>query len=191
MKLNIFKSSFILIGAMLMTTALFAEEVAYTYYDGNKKMVVYIQSDLAASFGEAGTETLVRGAPDATLVKKMGFVSIYRVNATYARNLKSRNTAGTTSVSPVFTRSAEGGGMKMALPGGVIVVLDKSWNSSRCEQWIKSRKLSVVKKLPITGNYYEIASGAGLASLELANSLRNEEGVLSATPNWWREMSRR
>lgn len=81
--------------------------------------------------------------------------------------------------------------MRMALPGGVIVSLNPAWSDARCRDWVVAQGSLVRERMKIGGNYYLIASEAGLASLEFANRLRSESGVFAATPNWWREVGHR
>lgn len=76
-----------------------------------------------------------------------------------------------------------------ALPGGVIVHLDPAWSSEEAESWLLSRNLQPARE--ILPNAFLVPSEPGLAALELANRLRQEQGVVAAMPDWWQELAPR
>ena len=78
-----------------------------------------------------------------------------------------------------------------ALPGNVIVYLNPSWNAAAINDWLAKRKLQTVKKLDIGKNVYVIKSAPGLDALNLANELHSSGEVVSAMPDWWKEVSTR
>ncbi|MBI3795139.1 MAG: hypothetical protein HY280_10515, partial [Nitrospinae bacterium] len=57
--------------------------------------------------------------------------------------------------------------------------------------WAARNNLTIVNKMNIGKNAYVIKSGAGLDSLNLANSLQEAGEVESATPNWSRAITLR
>ncbi|MCR9144312.1 MAG: hypothetical protein NXI24_18845 [bacterium] len=158
----------------------------YYYYDGDQRYEIEMTADEVAEFSSPGSaQQLDRSA--RLLKGGSGAVRIYRVDASAQQRL-ARGAVASSQLSPVFIQ----GGMRMALPGGVIVSLDPDWSDTQCRDWVIAQGSLVRERLKInSGNYYLIASGAGLASLEFANRLRGENGVLSATPNWWREVGHR
>ncbi len=88
---------------------------------------------------------------------------------------------------PVF-RSASGS--IMTLPGGVLLVLDEQWDQRRINTFVATNGIDKgsVRALDFTPNAFFIDTAPGLASLELANALAAEEGVVIASPNWRREV---
>ena len=79
----------------------------------------------------------------------------------------------------------------MALPGGVIVYLDGAMPLEATSTWLRERRLTVVDRLATDARGFIVESEPGLAALELAERLRREPGVRSATPLWWRETAPR
>jgi hypothetical protein len=59
------------------------------------------------------------------------------------------------------------------------------------DNWVRTRKLEVVKKLEIGPNIYVIKTGPGLDALNTANTLYLSGEVAAAFPDWWREVSTR
>lgn len=173
------------LAALFLVPALFAEDGTHVWYDGDVAQSITLQEDLVAEFGNSGAAKSKDSA--AQIVGLNGGVRIYRVSDSgVLGNIAAGKSLGSATLSPVFTTGA---GERLALPGGVIVSLDASWSASQCEAWINGKGSLAQQKLPITGNFYLISSDAGFASLDLANSLRGEAGVLSASPNWWRDLT--
>ncbi len=82
-------------------------------------------------------------------------------------------------------------GNSLSLPGGVLIVLDADWGADEVGEFfafneIKLAQIAAMLPLP---NTYLIATPPGLASLELANSLARQSGVIAASPNWQREIT--
>jgi hypothetical protein len=154
----------------------------YVYYDGSSKVTIYLEPNLLAEFGN--TDTGKAHSRNLQPVKKMGMVKIWNIDgSSLSRNLAEGKTANLTrSTSPVFSE----GGRLTALPGGIVVKLKKDTNAN---SWAKSKGINV-EPLGIP-NYYKIPTEPGLASLEWANSLKEDADVESATPNWWKEVSKR
>jgi hypothetical protein len=86
--------------------------------------------------------------------------------------------------------SNSGSGMR-ALPGNIIVYLNPTWDATTVDNWVKSKKLEVVKKLNIGPNIYVIKTDPGMAALDTANALYLSGEVSAAFPDWWREVSNR
>lgn len=81
-------------------------------------------------------------------------------------------------------------GTEMTLPGGVLLGLNPEWSSSEVWEFLANNGVpsSVVTELEWLDNGFFIDTAPGLASLELANELANEDGVGFATPNWSTEV---
>ena len=89
---------------------------------------------------------------------------------------------------PVFR--ADGGGGLMTLPGGVVLVLDPGWDEEAVAAFLGRNAISEerVAELGWLPNGFFVETKPGFPSLELANALAGQEGVLLAAPNWWREV---
>ncbi len=92
---------------------------------------------------------------------------------------------------PVF-RSESGGGL-MTLPGGVLLVLDPEWDQSKVEAFLTRNGISTerVSDLGFLRNGFMVETEPGFPSLELANELASQQGVVVSSPNWWREVEAR
>ena len=136
-------------------------------------MRVVLQTDLVVQ----KTET---NKPGDVLVVRVGAHSIIRKKA-----------GGGTDAGPVF-RSESGGGL-MTLPGGILLALDPEWDRDAVEGFFSRNGISTdrTSELGFLANGFLVETEPGFPSLELANALAAQDGVLSASPNWWREVEAR
>ena len=136
-------------------------------------MRVVLQTDLVVQ----KTET---NEPGDVLVVRVGAHSIVRKKAGRG-----------TDAGPVF-RSESGGGL-MTLPGGVLLSLDPGWDRDAVQGFFSRNGISTdrTSELGFLANGFLVETEPGFPSLELANALAAQDGVLSASPNWWREMEAR
>ena len=142
----------------------------YTWYDGDRAIRVVLQEDLVAQ------KTSANAAEDE-VATSMGQTSIVRKRADQG-----------TDAQPVF--KAESGDGLMTLPGGVLLALDAGWDQARIEKFFAGNDISteLVEELEFLDNGFLMETEPGFPSLELANSLAQQEGVISAAPNWAREL---
>ena len=91
---------------------------------------------------------------------------------------------------PVFRTES---GALMTLPGGVILVLDASWDEAAVDAFFAQHGIarSGVTEQSFGANAYLVDTGPGLPSLELANALAVQDGVRISSPNWRREVETR
>ena len=84
---------------------------------------------------------------------------------------------------PAFRSAA---GALMALPGGVILVLDPAWDAAAVERFLERNGIADAERtvFDFVPNGFVIATEPGFAALHLANDLAAREGVEIATPNW-------
>ena len=134
----------------------------YTYEDGDRTVRVRLQSDLEVS----GDGNVARGSGEHIVTKD-----------------SSRRSTG----QPVFR--SESSGTLMTLPGGVLLVLDAEWSTAETNAFFARNriKLSRVSDLDVAANSFFVETEPGFASLNLANTLAEQDGVLISSPNWWRE----
>lgn len=78
-----------------------------------------------------------------------------------------------------------------SLPGNIVVMLKANWDSAAVNAWLARNNLQMLEKIGSGSNVYLIKSAPGLASLDLANALYKAGEVVSASPNWWQEVSTR
>ena len=141
----------------------------YTWQDGDRTQRVVLQDGLVVEDNESispGDEVLVRGPSDSIVQKDPG---------------------GLADPLPVF-RSQSGGGL-MTLSGGVLVALDPEWDQAKVEDFFTQNGISLdsTTELEFIDNGFLIDTGPGFESLDLANELAAQDGVLISSPNWWRE----
>ncbi len=158
------------------------------YFDGGQRRALLLDDTLVAAFGAmpAAVKSALSGAQT---VKSNGGATIYRAQAgSYKTALGAASGA---AVSPVFHEGGSAAGRLMALPGGVLVNFKADWTTQKVNDWAAAKGLAVDSKLAIGQNWYLIKSAPGQASLDLANQIHQSGEVVSASPNWWKEISTR
>ncbi len=145
----------------------------YTWRDGDQTKRVVLQVDLVVE----STKTMDPGDVGA-------------VARTVQGAIRSK-TGREGGAQPVF-RSESGGGL-MTLPGGVLLLLDPAWRHSRIDRFFTENGISegLVTELEFLDNAFLVKTEPGFPSLDLANALSLQEGVVTSSPNWWQEMSKR
>ena len=143
----------------------------YAWQDGDTTRRVALQPELALV---ASTDVV----PGDVVVAELGRASVVRPEAGHARD-----------TGPVFRPAA--GGALMALPGGVLVVLDPAWDAARIASFFAENGVAQTRTSPLglLPNGYRISTEPGFAALHLANALAGQDGVVLASPNWWREIA--
>ena len=152
------------------------EGVPYTWQDGDRTLTVLLQTDLTVR-GEGGGIVPRNGSDDA--------VAVRRSDGRTSRNGKE---AGGNWVQPVFRSEA---GELMTLPGGVLLALDPGWSQTETDTFFAGNgiKLNRVSDLGFVTNGFFVETEPGFPSLNLANSLAGQDGVVLSSPNWWTEIS--
>ena len=91
---------------------------------------------------------------------------------------------------PVFRTAS---GELMTLPGGVVLVLDASWDQAAVSAFFAQHGIgqSRLTEQSFGTNAFLVDTQPGLPSLELANTLAVQDGVRISSPNWRREVETR
>ena len=142
----------------------------YTYEDSDRTIRVILQGGLVVQ--ETGADT-----PSDRVVRR-----------TAGGNIVRRQSGRGGADLPVF-RSASGG-VLMTLPGGVLLALDPEWDRARVNGFFSRNNISKgrISELDYIPNGFFVRTEPGFPSLELANALAAQKGVLVSSPNWWREV---
>jgi hypothetical protein len=170
---------------------------SYTWYDGNRQEKVWLNPQIVAEFNPTKQGAIAAKAADAnaqTLSAKYsrGAVRMWKMNTASDLAVRSMTTSNATGkYSPVFHVSSNTASGMRALPGNIIVYLNPTWDATTVANWVKSKKLEVVKKLEIGPNIYVIKTDPGMAALDTANELYLSGEVSAAFPDWWQEVSNR
>ena len=132
---------------------------AYTWQDGDAARQVWLQSDPVAD---------TRGA---------------RSSEGQGNIVPKQASRGETTSGPVFRSSS---GTRMTLPGGVLLSLDPEWDEARVNAFLAANGIarSRVSAQSFAANGYFVTTAPGFPSLNLANALAGQEGVLISSPNW-------
>ena len=143
----------------------------YTWEDGDRTLTAYLQTDLVLQKDSGG---LVR---DIVRASEVGAVVV-----------RSADSQSKSDSLPVFR--SESGGL-MTLPGGVLLVLNAEWTTAEVNSFFSSNgiKLDRVSELSYAVNGFFVDTEPGFPSLDLANALAEEDGVVLSSPNWGREAS--
>ena len=144
----------------------------YTWHDGDRTRRVILQTRPAVQEIEAAGS-----ASEDAVIKKGELDGMVRKT--------SRRGSG---VQPEFR--SESGGELMTLPGGVVLALDPEWDRAAVEKFFLRNGIALKRtsELDFLDNGFLVETEPGFPSLELANALAEQEGVILSSPNWAREM---
>ena len=147
-----------------------SHESEFTYRDGERSIGLVLEDEFVVQDTSALTpydDVVVRGARD----------SIVRKQAVQDNDF-----------GPVF-RSESGGGL-MTLPGGVLLALDPEWDQAKVDGFFSRNGIStdLTSGVDFVPNGFLVQTNPGFPSLDLANTLAGQDGVLISSPNWWREV---
>ena len=145
----------------------------YTYEDSDRTIRVILQGDLVVQ--ETGADTPSDGV----------------ARRTAGGNIVRRQFGQGAADLPVF-RSASGGAL-MTLPGGVLLALDPEWDEAGVNAFFARNNIwkGRISELDYIPNGFFVRTEPGFPSLELANALAAQKGVVLSSPNWWREVGTR
>ena len=151
-------------------TAALDQGTVHTWEDGDRTMRVLLQNDLVVQKTAANTSedvVVAEGAEDSVVQKQAGH---------------------SPDARPVF-RSESGGGL-MTLPGSVLLALDPGWDDAQVENFFSHNDISTdrISELSFLQNGFLIQTEPGFPSLELADALDDQDGVLISSPNWLTEV---
>ncbi len=144
---------------------------SYTWHDGDRALVVRLQPDLVLLDGDVvPRDDLAPVGSDAD-----------------SAAAQSEDGAAGTGMALAVYRSDEG--ELMALPGGVVLVLDPDWDGAAVGSFFERNGIAAGRTtaLDYVANGFFVETRPGLASLDLANTLAAQPGVELSSPNWWLE----
>ncbi len=142
----------------------------YTWRDGRATRRVVLQNDLVL-------QQAADSWPGDVVIASVGDDSIVRRQARHGAD-----------AGPVFR--SESGGELMALPGGVLLVLTPAWGQTEVTSFFDRNNIAADRRTALgpLPNGFRIETEPGFPSLNLANALAGQDGVVLANPNWWREV---
>ena len=143
----------------------------YAWKDGDRTLTVILQPDLVVEEDDSGTAKSNGG-----------------VGASGGTVVKSADGQGQKSGQPVFKSQS---GSLMTLPGGVLLVLDADWTATEVNAFFATNEIkqTQVSELDFVDNGYFVETEPGFPSLNLANKLASQDGVIISSPNWWTEVT--
>ena len=146
----------------------------YTWRDGDRTLTVLLQPDLEVEDGDI----TVREEPLDTAVTR----------GSKGDTDKKGSSSSDSSSQPVFRSES---GELMTLPGGVLLALEPGWSQTQTDvffagNWIEINRVSA---LGFVTNGFFVETEPGFPSLNLANALAGQDGVVLSSPNWWTEIS--
>ena len=144
--------------------------VLHSWQDGARTRRAWLQTGLVLQPSTRNTDddVVIRGSGQGSIVERT-----------------PRHDSEDTQ--PVFRSEA---GTLMTLPGGVVLVLDPDWGEKRINAFFADHGIASdqAEERSFAPNAFLIETSPGFASLELANALAGEEGVLISSPNWRSEI---
>ncbi|MCC5815024.1 MAG: hypothetical protein JJT78_09725 [Leptospira sp.] len=195
-----------ILSALVVMTFAIAPGVLYSqtihYYDGDRKVTLTQENDLLAektdvlagsSSNNPGASLVKKADSNAGVVQNMGGMRIWKTNPTSVKNSLSKNTVGKKfsedKLIPVFRSES---GTMMVPTGNIIVYFQMGMTEEQIEKWSAQRGLRTIQKLPLsTKNAWEIQTPPGIRSIEIANDARSDSSVVTASPNFWIEFSKK
>ena len=146
----------------------------YTYWDNDTTVRVLLQTDLTVQKTSDNTPA------DVVAMRGGGEHSIVEKQASHG-----------SDAPPVFR--SESGGELMTLPGGVLLSLDPNWTEAQVEDFFSDNNIpqSQRSEIGFLPNGFILETAPGFPSLELANVLATQDGVVLSSPNWQRELETR
>ena len=152
----------------------------YTWQDGDRTLTALLQSDLTV--GEDGEITPAEISP-------FGESETTVVTRSNTRDV-NRKVAGSVDSGgqPVFRSES---GELMTLPGGVLLALNPDWTQVETDAFFAGNGINLdrVSELEFLTNGFFVETKPGFSSLNMANALAGQDGVLLSSPNWWTEIS--
>ena len=150
-----------------------AQGAEYTWQDGEHTRRVRLQIDLVAELTDQ--------------VRSDDIVAAERGEQSIVRKTDRHQEGGG---EPVFRSEF---GQLMTLPGGVLLALDPDWDSARINRFFSGQGIAMSRAQPhvFAVNGFLVETEPGFPSLDLANSLAGQEGVILSVPNWQREIVER
>ena len=150
-----------------------AQGAEYTWRDGDVTRRVRVQLDLVSqpSSQNRVSDVVVVDGGGRSIVRK-----------------RADDAAGTSD--PVFRAES---GQLMTLPGGVLVMLDGDWDSARIERFFSENSIAMsrVEEQIFAPNAFLVSTDPGFSSLQVANALAGQDGVIFAVPDWQTETTER
>lgn len=142
----------------------------YTWQDGDRILRVTVQPDLLLQDDSSAADK------DSAMVETGKGVIV------------RKDDTSDKSGQPVFRSPS---GALMTLPGGVLLVLEDAWTEAEVNFFFAKNgiKLNLVSELSYATNGFFVETEPGFASLELANSLAAQKGVIISSPNWWTQVT--
>ena len=103
-------------------------------------------------------------------------------------NIVQERSGSGSDGQPMFR--SESGGELMTLPGGIILALDPEWDQHTVERFFSRNGIALnrTSELDFLPNGFFVETEPGFPSLELANTLAEQDGVILSSPNWSREV---
>ena len=143
-----------------------AQGQPYTWQDGDRTLTVLLQDDLTVT-------------QDGDIASKEDIA---------ARTTRSDTVDKAASAGlPVFRSQS---GSLMTLPGGVLLTLDETWGRTETDAFFSDNGIEPerVSELDYLTNGFFVETDPGFPSLELANALAEQDGVVISSPNWRRDL---
>ena len=146
----------------------------YSWQDGDRTLTVLLQPDLKVDDGAIA----VREEPPDTAIRRSSEGDVGK------KGVSSDESEG----QPVFRSES---GALMTLPGGVLLALDPEWSQGETDVFFANNgiKLNRVSELGFLTNGFFVETKPGFPSLDLANALAGQAGVVLSSPNWWTEVA--
>ena len=158
----------------------------YTWVDGDRSLTVLLQSDLMV--GDDGDITVVEESEEGVVTASSRGGAVTRSSESDIVRKTASPPAVVDEAQPVFRSES---GELMTLPGGVLLALNPDWTQVETDAFFAGNGINLdrVSELEFLTNGFFVETEPGFPSLNLANALAGQEGVVLSSPNWWTDIS--
>ena len=156
-----------------------SQGTVYTWQDGDRTLKAVLQATPVAQ----EKETAAGASEDYAVTKED-----HAVTKGEADSIVRKQSELGSDGQPVFR--PQSGGELMTLPGGIILALDPEWDQDAVEEFFSGNSIELERtsELDFLDNGFFVETEPGFPSLELANTLAGQDGVILSSPNWSREV---
>ena len=154
-----------------------SQGTVYTWQDGDRTLRAVLQQPR-----QAVRETVADATEDG-VIRKDNVIKKEELDSSVREQ-----SEGDSGGQPVFR--SESGGELMTLPGGIALALDPAWDRDAVESFFLRNGIALERasELDFLDNGFFVETEPGFPSLELANTLAEQDGVILSSPNWAREV---
>lgn len=169
------------------------QQLKLFWQSGQKKHCLEIIPDKIIEFSPGGTSSFkaLNKTIDGHIINSKHGYKIWKITQTGARSAIAKGRMPEKYKGHVSHLFKDRSKRLRALPGGIIVYFDTTWDRKKINTWAAKRGVTIIRQFSSYYNSYLIGSEPGIKTLDLSNKLNSEKGVIKSIPNWWKQSGQR